>query len=139
MFSMTRMLVGIAIYMAYLLGIIFLVLPQSPLLFIVLLFVGVAALLVVTYTGWLTTPGDYRRLMAQGVDADAQILEMKDTGVTVNNNPYVNLRLRVQPPGQPAYETKVRMLVSRIAFPSVGDTIRVKYDPAKPQDVIVPQ
>ncbi len=138
MFSMSRMLIGIGLYMAFLLGIIFFVLPQSPGMFIVLLFAAVAGLLVAMYTGVLTTPGDYRRLMANGVDADAKILEMKDTGMTVNNDPYVRLRLRVQPPGGAPYETNLRILVSRIAFPSVGDTIRVKYDPAKPQDVIVP-
>ena len=75
--------------------------------------------------------------MKNGLEASAEILEMKDTGVTINNNPYVRLKLRVQPDGQPAYETSIGELVSRIAFPSVGDTLKVRYDPAKPQDVIV--
>ena len=136
MYSMTRLVVGVVVYIAYLLAIM-LTLQYSVLLYLVLLFAGVAVLLVAFYSGWLTRPGNYNRLMKNGLEASAEILEMKDTGVTINNNPYVRLKLRVHPDGQPAYETSIGELVSRIAFPSVGDTLKVRYDPAKPQDVIV--
>jgi hypothetical protein len=63
---------------------------------------------------------------------------MKDTGITLNNSPYVQLRLRVEPPGNPPYEKTMHAAVSRIAFPSVGDTLAVRLDPNKPQDVIIP-
>jgi hypothetical protein len=85
----------------------------------------------------LTTPGSYRRLKAHGVEADATILDIRDTGVTINKNPYVKLRLRVEPIGMPAYETEAKAMVSRIAIPRRGDGVRVKFDPNKPEDVIV--
>jgi len=138
MFSLTRMFIGLAIYMLYLFAIIFLVAPRNITLFIILLFAGVGGLLLSIYSGWLTTPANYRRIMQRGIDADVKILSLSDTGMTINNSPYVKLRLRVQPPDRPAYEANVRMLVSRLSIPSVGDTIRVKFDPDKPQDIIVP-
>ena len=137
MFSPTRMVIGVAAYIAYLLAIM-LTLNYSVVLYLLLLFAGVAVLLVSMSKGWLTTPGNYKRLMAGGIEAPATIMEMKDTNMTLNNSPYVRLKLRVQPAASPAYETTINVLVSRIAFPSVGDTIKVRYDPAKPTDVIVP-
>ena len=139
MYSMTRLFIGVAIYLIYLFGIIaLLMVTGNPLLFLVLLFVGVGVFILVTSTGWLTTPGSYRRIMQRGEDADATILAMKDTGITINKNPYVDLRLRVQPAGRPAYEVSTKVVVSRLAIPRVGDTLKVKFDPNKPQDVIVP-
>ena len=136
MYSMPRIVVGVVVYIAYLLAIM-LTLQYSIVLYLVLLFAGVAVLLVCLSTGWLMRPGNYNRLMQHGVEAPATVLEMKDTGVTVNNSPYVKMKLRVQPDGQQAYETSTRVLVSRLSIPHVGDTIKVRYDPAKPQDLIV--
>jgi hypothetical protein len=89
------------------------------------------------FSGFLTTPGSYRRIKANGIEAEATILSISDTGVTINKNPYVKLRLRVEPPGMAAYETEVKAMVSRIAIPRPGDGVRVKYNPDKPQEVIV--
>ena len=89
------------------------------------------------FSGFLTTPGNYRRLMKTGVEADATILAISDTGVTINKNPYVKLRLRVEPMGMAAYETEVKAMVSRLSIPGPGDSVRVKFDPNKPEDVIV--
>ncbi len=138
MFSVTRLLVICAIYLAYLFGIIFIVLPTGNLgLYLVLLFVGVGLFLLVMFTGWGTTSGKYKWLMHNGRDANATILEMKDTGITLNKSPYVSFRLRVEPTDAAPYEAKVRAFVSRIAIPRVGDTVRVKYDAEKPQHVII--
>jgi hypothetical protein len=76
-------------------------------------------------------------LKAHGVEADATILSISDTGVTLNKNPYVKLRLRVEPLGMAAYETEAKALVSRVTLPRPGDGVRVKFDPNKPEDVIV--
>jgi Protein of unknown function (DUF3592) len=137
MYSVTRMLIGVAVYVVYLVAITA-ALNYSVVLYLVLLIAGIALLFLSIATGWLTKPGNYNRLMTNGVEAPATILEMQDTGVTVNKSPYVKMRLRVQPAGQPAYETGVKVLVSRLSIPGVGDTLQVRYDPAKPQDVILP-
>lgn len=137
MVSLTRLLVIIGIYLAYLFAIIFLVLPSSPLLYVILLFVGVGLFLLVMYTGWGATSGKYKWLMHNGRDAEATILEMKDTGVTLNKSPYVSFRLRVEPTDAAPFEVRVRAFVSRIAIPDVGDKVHVKYDPENPQHVIM--
>ena len=139
MYSMTRVFIGVAIYLVYLFGIIgLLMVTGDPIIFLILLFVGVGVFVVTINSRWLITSGKYQRLMQNGADADATVVAMSDTGVTVNQNPYVNLQLRVQPAGRPAYDASMKVLVSRLAIPRVGETIRVKYDPNKPQDVIVP-
>ena len=135
---MNRLFIGVGIYLLYLFGIIaLLMLTNNVLLFLVLLFAGVGALLWATSSGFLTTGGNYKRLIEYGEDAQATVLAMKDTGITINKDPYVSVRLRVQPAGQPAYETNMRVAVSRLAIPRVGDTVQVKFDPKKPKDLIV--
>jgi Protein of unknown function (DUF3592) len=136
MYSVTRMLIGVSVYVVYLVAITA-ALNYSVVLYLVLLIAGIALLFLSIATGWLTKPGNYNRLMTKGVEAPATILEMHDTGVTVYKSPYVKMRLRVQPAGHPAYETGVKVLVSRLSIPGVGDTLQVRYDPAKPTDVIV--
>lgn len=137
MVSLSRLLLIIGIYLAYLFGIIFLVLPSNVTLYVVLLFVGVGLFLLVLYTGWGTTSGKTKWLLHNGRDAEAKIISMKDTGLTVNNSPYVSFRLRVTPTDSAPFEAGLRAFVSRIAIPDVGDTVHVKYDPANPQHIIM--
>jgi hypothetical protein len=138
MISMRRILFSIAVYMAYIFAILALTDPRTnPALYIILLLAGGAVLLWGMYSGFLTTPGIYRRLKAHGLEADATILAVGDTGLTINKNPYVKLRLRVEPTGRAAYEAEAKAIVSRVALPRPGDSVRVKFDPDKPQVVIV--
>jgi hypothetical protein len=65
------------------------------------------------------------------------ILDISDTGVTINKNPYVKLHLRVEPMGMMPYETEVKAMVPRLSIPGPGDSVRVKFDPNNPEDVIV--
>jgi hypothetical protein len=126
------------LYAAYIFAIIALTEPRrNSTLYIVLLLIGTAVFLAAMFSGFLTTPGNYRRIKANGIEAEATILAISDTGVTINKNPYVKLRLRVQPMGMAAYETEVKAMVSRIAIPRPGEGVRVKFDPNKPEDVIV--
>lgn len=137
MTSLSRMLLIVGIYLAYLFGIIFLVLPISVSLYIVLLIVGVGLFLLVLYTGWGMTSGKTKWLLHNGRDAEATIVSMKDTGLTVNNSPYVSFRLHVTPTDAAPFEAGLRAFVSRIAIPDVGDTVHVKYDPDNPKRIIM--
>lgn len=138
MIFLPRIFLSLILYGAYIFAILALAEPrQNPTLYIVLLVVGSALFLWAMFSGFLTTPGNYRRIKANGVEADATILSISDTGVTINKNPYVKLRLRVAPMGMAAYETEVKAMVSRVAIPRPGDGVRVKFDPNKPEDVIV--
>lgn len=137
MVSMPRLIAGIVAFVAYLIGIAFLVGEnQNIVLYLALLAAGTGLFFLGMYTGVLTTPGNVRRIRAYGREANARVLEIADTGVTINKSPYVRMRLRVEPGDRAPYETTLKVLVSRVAIPRVGDVIGVKYDPDKPEDVI---
>ena len=138
MISLPRVFLSLFLYGAYIFAIIAIAEPRNnPALYLILLALGSVVFLAGMFSGYFIVPGKYRRLKAHGVEAEATILAVSDTGVTLNKNPYVRLRLRVQPPGMAMYETEVKAMVSRVSIPRPGDGVRVKFDPDKPEKVIV--
>lgn len=75
------------------------------------------------------------RLLAEGAEAIGTVLAVDDTGVTINNNPRVRLRFRIEPvDGFPApYEATKVATVSRLALPRPGDRYPVWFDRSDPQ------
>lgn len=71
-------------------------------------------------------------LLYAGRRAPAVVLDVEDTGVTVNNNPRVRLRLRVEPKGETPFEVERKIVVSRLAIPRAGERLDVAYDLADP-------
>jgi hypothetical protein len=77
---------------------------------------------------------DAARLVATGAPATAVVTDVRDTGVTVNDNPQVVLTVRIEPAdGRPPYDSSATRTVSRVAIPRVGDRLAVRVDPADPQ------
>jgi hypothetical protein len=79
------------------------------------------------------------RLHKVGLPGKARILEVRDTGVTINNNPQVKLVLEVKTSFGQTYTTTCRVLVSRInprAY-SPGMELPVKIDPKNEKNVII--
>lgn len=75
-----------------------------------------------------------------GVPATAQILEIWDTGWTINDNPVIGMKVRVQPSDRPPYEATIeKTTVSRIAIPQFqpGAVVPVRFDPGNPEVVAV--
>ena len=72
-----------------------------------------------------------------GMDATAEVLSIQDTGSLINMSPVVILKLKVQPAMGVGFETTTQTMVSKIAIPRVGDTIKIKYNPADPTQVAV--
>jgi hypothetical protein len=70
-----------------------------------------------------------KKILMNGVQARAVITRIEDTNVTVNGNPRVKLTLQVQPVGDVAFETTKKMTVSRLAIPTIGSSMWVRYDP----------
>ena len=69
-------------------------------------------------------------LRAQGKKGVATVTAVEDTGVTVNENPGVRLKLSIQPNNaDPAFEGEKSMVVSRVDVPRAGDRYPVWYDP----------
>lgn len=77
-------------------------------------------------------------LAMSGLEASAEVMGIEDTGALVNMNPVVKLNLKVSPPmGMPGFETTGQTVVSKIAIPRKGDTIKIKYNPANPAEFVV--
>jgi len=73
-----------------------------------------------------------KQLQLHGVAATVEILDIRDTRVTVNLNPQVELSVRM-PDGTIG---KFKMFVSRVNFPRPREKIVILYDPADPSVVM---
>jgi ACR3 family arsenite efflux pump ArsB len=78
-------------------------------------------------------------LAQSGMDATAQVVAIADTGTLINYNPVVMLTLKVTPAYGVPFDTAGQSMVSKIAIPRVGDTIKIKYNPANPTQLVVMQ
>jgi hypothetical protein len=89
---------------------------------------GQAAMDGVNQTNWVAQ---------YGLDVNAEVLSVTDTGATVNMNPVVEMKLKVSTPMGTDFETTARTMVSRIAVPRMGDKIAIKYNAADPTQIFV--
>jgi hypothetical protein len=73
------------------------------------------------------------------VTAEAKVLEVWDTGTTVNDNPQIGMLLEVKPPVGPSFQAEAKTLVSRLnaALVQPGITSQVIHDPEKPKRIQV--
>ena len=76
-------------------------------------------------------------LAQNGLDANAEVVMVPDTGATVNMNPVVVIQMKVTPAAGAPFDLTTQTMVSRIAVPRAGDKIKIKYNPANPQQVAV--
>jgi hypothetical protein len=103
-----------------------------------------ASVLVLTFGAlWMGFAPQIRRnrLLPHGLRTQATVLDIKETGWTVQQNYGVaKLKLRVDPPGggQP-YEVTTKALVNRFDTPAYqpGARLEVVLDPAHPERVAV--
>jgi hypothetical protein len=79
--------------------------------------------------------GKKKKILSEGIQARAVVINVQDTGVTVNDNPRVKLTLQVQPEGEVPFEVTKKLTVSRVSIPRPGDGYVVRYDPADPSEV----
>jgi hypothetical protein len=82
-----------------------------------------------------------RRSCSQtGLPARATILEVWDTGMTVNNDPVIGLRVEVTPDGRPPYIATIKKaLISRLDVPQFQPekVIPVRVDSTDPQHLAI--
>lgn len=74
-----------------------------------------------------------------GVHANAKVLKVWDTGVSINDNPQVGLLLELRTQEGTTLEVEAKTIVSRLSVANVqpGVLAQVIYDPAKPQRLTV--
>ncbi|MBJ7329799.1 MAG: SHOCT domain-containing protein [Solirubrobacteraceae bacterium] len=72
-------------------------------------------------------------LMAEGAKAVGTVVQVQDTGMTVNDNPRVKMLFRVEPlDGSPAFDAEKTKTVSRVEIPQAGQRYPVWYDVEDP-------
>jgi hypothetical protein len=72
-------------------------------------------------------------LFATGSKGAGTVVQVQDTGTTINDNPRVKMTFRVEPiDGSPAFDAEKTTTVSRVQIPRQGDRYPVWYDPQDP-------
>jgi Short C-terminal domain len=72
-------------------------------------------------------------LFTTGSKGAGTVVEVRDTGTTINDNPRVKMTFRVEPlDGSPAFDLKKTTTVSRVQIPRQGERYPVWYDPQDP-------
>jgi len=80
-----------------------------------------------------------KKLLETGVKANGKIVEMWDTGITINNQPQIEMVIEVTPPTGAPFKSQIKLVISRLqtAYYQVGVTCVVKYDPNNPKTVAI--
>jgi len=85
----------------------------------------------------LSGEGEAKRIRRVGQTAEALVLEIRDTGMTLNDDPIVAFRLEVRPVSGEPYEVETRGRIGRLDIPQIqpGAVLPVAIDPADPTKV----
>jgi hypothetical protein len=80
-----------------------------------------------------------QRLLDTGRQGTATVTALRDTGVTIDDNPQVELDLDVAVAGMPVYPVTHRQVISRLAIAGFqpGATLPVRVDPQQPRSLII--
>jgi len=75
-----------------------------------------------------------QNLAATGIQGEATILQLQDTGMRINDDPRVALVLEVRLPGHPPYQVQKTMTLPliRMSQVQVGSVVAVLADPSQP-------
>jgi hypothetical protein len=79
-----------------------------------------------------------KRLQASGVAASARIMEIWDTGITVNQDPVIGMKVEVTRADGSTYSATIpKTLISRLDIPrfQLGAVVEVRVDPQDPAKV----
>jgi len=77
-----------------------------------------------------------QELAAVGIQGEATILSLQDTGMRINDNPRVAMVLEVRLPNMPAYQVQKTITISivQLAQVQVGAVVGVLVDPSAPNN-----
>ena len=79
------------------------------------------------------------RILKTGEHRNGKILEVWDTNVTINNNPQIGLLVEVKDKYGKTYQTKTKMVISRLQVGDVrpGQAVTVRVDPQNEQKIAI--
>lgn len=86
--------------------------------------------------------GDRKRILAEGRAVKAKIISLGESGkgvITVNDQPFVSMKLEVYDGSKPPYQVEIKTIISRLDVPRFqpGVMLGVKIDPKNPQNVVI--
>ncbi len=103
-----------------------------PLFIITALFLNIAPFAVLVITDRIRKKKIRKEIddfLKYGTKAIAEVAEINDTGITINDDPVVRITLNVNPGMAGTFTHTAELAVSRVKIPRVGDTVKVIYDP----------
>lgn len=103
-------------------------------LLLLLLCLGLAGCAIANKAAGLSQAKELHRT---GTSANAKILEIADSGWTVNEDPVISFVLEVYPEGKEPYHAQTKIVISRVHVPQFqpGAMVPVKIDPKNPSRV----
>lgn len=102
--------------------------PYAFLIFMGFFFCMAAPAVLPLILNWIDKKIKISRLKVVGIAGMGKILEIRDSGITVNNNPYPIIKVQIG-----GVITEFYCLVSRVNLPRVGDELEMIYDPSNPE------
>jgi hypothetical protein len=80
-----------------------------------------------------------KRLSRDGIEAEAVLLRMEQTGFYMNNLPQVRLKIKVQPKNGRIFVSETREIMSLVDMAQlpVGSTVKVKYNPCNMNEIML--
>ena len=109
-----------------------------PDIYIGQIWVAVSVLLILIFAVIGRAGARRDRLLREGIQGTATVLGMEQTGVYINEQPQVKLRLRVEAPGITPYEVERNEIVPMLALGSLSQgQLNVAIDPNDHQRVAV--
>ena len=74
-----------------------------------------------------------------GVKGQGTIISMRDTAVSINNDPEVEFEIAVQLPDRPAYRVTHRQVIHHLVKDQfqVGAGVPVRVDPQDPDSIVI--
>src|SRR3954471_10512702 len=103
------------------------------------IWIGVAVLIGVIYFFINRATGRKLALRQTGLPGTAQVLEMEQTGVYINENPQVKMKLQVQARGIAPYQVEKKATVPLIALGmrGTGRPLTVYVNPQDHEDIFI--
>ena len=92
-----------------------------------------------TLIDYMTGEREANRIRSVGEKAQAVIVSIGDTGMTLNDDPIVSFILEVKRTGKESYRAETQGIVSRLHLSQVqpGAVIPVAVDPENPEKVAI--
>ena len=103
------------------------------------IWIGVAVLLAIVFLLLGRREANWDRIKQEGIRGQARILSGGQTGTYINEQPVMNLTLRVEAPGVAPYELEKKVTVPLLAIASIGSgrPLPVYLEREKPEDIVI--